>query len=254
MRLKYTEETAKEIALLFSRRVDFQRERRGAYSFCRDKGILDDACRHMIKRPSKPFGYWTKCKVLEDALNYHSRSEFYKKSSSAYYKAISGGYLDEACSHMSWISHPNDYWSLERVKDEALRFSNRTDFMRKSGSAYARCLSKDWLEDVCSHMVKSYVNQELVYAWNSLHDPSLWKIGVSSSSRLLRRVHSVEKASGFERHELLVKMVSEPRKVESCLLRLGSPVDLGKFDGSREFITLNENEASWLMSVMDQDS
>ena len=45
-------------------------------------------------------GYWTKVNVRNEALKYHRRFDFYKKSSGAYDKAQKNGWLDDVCSHM----------------------------------------------------------------------------------------------------------------------------------------------------------
>ena len=49
---------------------------------------------------------------------------------------------------------PKGYWTLERCKEEALRYESRVEFMRGSGSAYNVVLRNKWLEEVCSHMEK----------------------------------------------------------------------------------------------------
>ena len=46
---------------------------------------------------------WTKEKVLREALKYHKRIDFMKKSGGAYNAAKRNGYLEEACKHMKTI-------------------------------------------------------------------------------------------------------------------------------------------------------
>lgn len=48
---------------------------------------------------------WTKILVLNEALKYKFRSEFIRKSGSAYNRARKDGYLDEICSHMEKIGN-----------------------------------------------------------------------------------------------------------------------------------------------------
>jgi len=49
----------------------------------------------------KPRGYWTKEKCRIEALKYKAKSEFQKKSVSAYDKSLQKGWLNEVCSHMN---------------------------------------------------------------------------------------------------------------------------------------------------------
>ena len=44
------------------------------------------------------------------------------------------------------------YWTKERCQEESLKYSNRTDFMKNSGSARNSAFHNGWLNDICSHM------------------------------------------------------------------------------------------------------
>lgn len=47
-------------------------------------------------------------------------------------------------------------WTFEKMKIEALKYNNRTDFMRKSSKAYQGLLKlgHDVLDECCSHMIE----------------------------------------------------------------------------------------------------
>ena len=99
----------------------------------------------------KERGYWTFDKIKEESLKFENRSSFQKCSKSAYTIAFKKGWLDDMCSHMSNICKPKNYWSIDLVKEEALKFTKRSDF-KKGSSAYSVACRKGWLDIVCSHM------------------------------------------------------------------------------------------------------
>ena len=102
--------------------------------------------------PLKPS--WSLEDLKAAAAGYTTRGEFQKGAKGAYLSALRRGLLDEVCSHMEQRLKPKGYWTLERCKEEALKYDSRVGFMRGSGSAYNVVLRNKWLEEVCSHMEK----------------------------------------------------------------------------------------------------
>ena len=97
---RWSEEDLELIAKRFSRRVEFQRQEKGAYLSAMRKGLLDKICTHM-ESTSVPSGHW---QVMEncrkEAAKYATRSDFMRQSGSAYNSSLSNGWLDEICQHM----------------------------------------------------------------------------------------------------------------------------------------------------------
>ena len=62
-------------------------------------GWFEEATAH-IKRLKKPMGYWTKERILEDAMNYDTKMKWLNASQSAYATAQTKGWLHEATAHM----------------------------------------------------------------------------------------------------------------------------------------------------------
>ena len=100
----------------------------------------------------KPNGYWSKEKCKKEALKYNTRCEFSKKQVGAYLKSQRNGWLDEICSHMIGVKKPRNYWTKEKCKEEALKYKYRSEFQKKSGTAYILCRTNNWLDEFCSHM------------------------------------------------------------------------------------------------------
>lgn len=96
---------------------------------------------------------WTKEKCKEEALKYNSRSEFYKKSPSAYNKSIKMGWIDEICESMVVLKKPDRYWTKEKCKEEALKYNSKIEFKLGSISSYIVSTKNGWTDEICSHMV-----------------------------------------------------------------------------------------------------
>lgn len=97
-----------------------------------------------------------KMQAHEMALKCKTKSEFRLKYSHAYNFARLNGHLADICSHMipTFLlkSQSRTIWTYKACKKEALKYDNRSDFMRKSSRAYNVALSNGWIVDICSHM------------------------------------------------------------------------------------------------------
>src|SRR5258708_1545106 len=50
----------------------------------------------------------------------------------------------------------NKIWTFDKCKNEALKYTNRTDFVHYSPSAYHRALKDGFLDQICSHMTSRW--------------------------------------------------------------------------------------------------
>jgi len=151
MKLFWTYEKCKEEALKYSTRSEFKKKSASAYNSASRNGWVDSICLHMTC-VFKPSVYWTYEKCKEEALKYSTRSEFQKKSASAYNSALRNGWLNDVCSHMKFVLKPSGYWTYEKCKEEALKYKNRKDFCLNSKGCYDASYKNGWLDDICSHM------------------------------------------------------------------------------------------------------
>lgn len=90
---------------------------------------------------------WRKSSVMDESKKYRTRNEFRKGCSSAYYAARKYGWIDE----MYWLQegkHPNGYWTKERVFEEGLKYSTRSEFKKGCSSAYHVAVKKEWITEM----------------------------------------------------------------------------------------------------------
>lgn len=90
---------------------------------------------------------WTYDKCKEEALKYTTRGEFQKMSNSAYSRSIKEGWLDEICNHMNVIKNPKGYWTYERCKEEASKYTSKSEFRKGSSGAYDKSYTEGWLKE-----------------------------------------------------------------------------------------------------------
>jgi hypothetical protein len=149
----WTKERCQEEALKYTRRVDFQKNS-PAYSQAQKNGWINEVCSHMPEI-LKPTGYWNdKEKCKEEALKYTTRKDFVKLSSGAYNASYINGWLNEVCSHMDYIFRPNGYWTYDRCKEEALKYTTRKEF-RENSHAYVVVMKNEWWDEMCNHIVET---------------------------------------------------------------------------------------------------
>lgn len=95
----------------------------------------------------KPRNYWTKERVFEEARKYKTRAEFKKGCQMAYQVACRNGWLEE----MDWLIESRkskNYWTKERVFEEARNYKTRNEFQKECGSAYAVARKNGWLDEM----------------------------------------------------------------------------------------------------------
>lgn len=150
MNIKWSKEKAQIESLKYQNRIDFLRNSCGAYSAAYKNKWLDDICIHM-KENRKPPNYWSYERCKNEVLKYKSFSEL-RLNNETVYNIIFKSNWTELCKHFIRINKPNNYWTYERCKEESLKYKNRIEFCRNSGSAYNKAARMKWLNSICEHM------------------------------------------------------------------------------------------------------
>lgn len=93
--IKWNTNMVREAALNFYRKVDFIKNKPGAYAYALKNNILDEVCAHMNMYIKK-----TPENIKKIALKYITKSDFIQKSRRFYDASKKLGIYDEVCSHM----------------------------------------------------------------------------------------------------------------------------------------------------------
>lgn len=146
----WTQEKCHEEALKYTRIVDFQKGSSSAYHAALKKGFLDKICDHInyVCFPHKNVDYEHHKKI---ALNFNNRRDLIKNHPSIYQMIIKRGW-NELLDHMEYIFLPNGYWTKEKLKQEASKYTTLKDFREKSKKCYKAMYSNGWLDELGSHL------------------------------------------------------------------------------------------------------
>lgn len=109
----------------------------------------------IFNRGLKMIKKWTEYKLLLEALKYETRGKFQKYSNGAYQTAKKRGILNEICVHMpKKVNAKGSFikWNYEKIQQEALKYTYRSEFCKYSNVAYQMALKRSILNTVCSHM------------------------------------------------------------------------------------------------------
>ena len=150
----WTKEKCIEESLKCASKKEFENRYPGGYASCRKNGWVKEISSHMNNRICKEKGYWTKEKCQEESIKYKMRSEFRKKSTSAYQTAINNNWINDICSHM--IVYRKPIWTKELCFEEALKYT-KSEFRRRSPSAYERSRKEGWLDEL-NHITNNKTN------------------------------------------------------------------------------------------------
>ena len=134
----WTKERCQEVALKYSRRIDFFKKDVSAYNKSQISGWLDEVCLHMIKKDTKPKGHWTKDSVIEESTKYKTKQEFKKGCISAY-----NYYIKNKLSNIITLGGRKK-WTKEECLEVIQKCSNRKEVRNISEILYRIYIRNRW--------------------------------------------------------------------------------------------------------------
>ena len=146
---KWNFENCKNEALKYNSLVEFQKESIWAYNSAKKNNWLDKVLDHMNIID------WSfeNCKI--EATKYSTRNDFHIGSPDAYKISYKNNWINDICKHMSEIYKPFKYWTYENCKIESLKYNTRNNFKKNCVGAYNSARNNKWLDEICSHMIKT---------------------------------------------------------------------------------------------------
>jgi len=133
-RIKWTREKVFEESHKYRYKGDFCNGSPRAYEVAMSNGWLDEMT--WIKGKRKPSNYWTRERVFEESHKYTNKKDFEANAKTAFQKAIQNGWLKE----MPWLIQlplgPVSIWTREKIIEESKKYTSRTEFAKKSSTAY----------------------------------------------------------------------------------------------------------------------
>lgn len=146
-----SKEACHQEALKYSQRKEFRLNSPLAYTAAVCHRWLDEVCSHMESSDYRKYDSFEKCQ--QEALCYSRRIDFIRNSKFASLTALKYGWMDEICEHMQRTKRDFDFWEdKENCRAEALKYSNREEFLSKHRTAYLTSTRYGWLDEICEHM------------------------------------------------------------------------------------------------------
>ena len=131
---------------------EWQKNSNGSLKSARRNGWLEECTNHMIRTKNK-HGFWNKENVLAEAKKHNTLVEWRKDNQVSYNIALKNGWSDECTKHMDENYKPKGYWIKERCIEESKKYSNRSEWSKKSSTSYSIALKNDWHKECTEHMI-----------------------------------------------------------------------------------------------------
>ena len=157
---KWTLESIRQDARKYETKTEWRNRSGGAYQAAKRLGVIEEVCSHMTVL--NPKGRWARKEaILCEARKYTSRSQWQSESSGSYEAAKKKGIFEEAAQHMR---RPEIVvkWDSESIRNDALKFSSKTQWARQSPGAYEAAKKRQIFEEVTSHMTRD----NFAWKWN----------------------------------------------------------------------------------------
>ena len=137
---------------------DFKKAYPNDYHFLYRNGLIKQLCDDMgwVKKTSKPPGYWTKERCIEEAKKYKSVSEWDKSSKSSYVNSYKTDWYDECIKHMVKKNKPSGYWDIKKnCLEDALKYTEKYKWQLNSSGAYRNSQKNGWFDECVAHMCQN---------------------------------------------------------------------------------------------------
>jgi hypothetical protein len=156
-------ELCKEEALKYTTKTQWRKNCKVSYVVSQQNGWFEECVVHMKKRNKSI--KWTLEQCKQDALKYTTRTEWQKNSVAGANAAYRNGWFEECVKHMEnkKSTKPSNYWTLERCKQDALKYNSKTEWKNNSPSALIKAFMKGWINECCLHMVNTNLRRSKNY-------------------------------------------------------------------------------------------
>lgn len=214
----------------------------------------------------KPKGYWNnKSRCEQEAKRFDTRRAFEKGSNGAFDSSYRNGWLDEVCSHMPDFGDTkhsrvnlngnaiNYKWTKERYTAEALLYETIGEFRKYSRGAYNAAKRNGDISSVKKHMTTRKII-DVVYMWNTIEYPCIWKIGVSNTTFVGVRINKVISQADLTLGEVRWIQCKNAYTLEAELLGYGDNATIyGIVDGRTELRYLSEENEQKVKSTLESN-
>ena len=179
--------------------------------------------------------------VFAESRKYTTRSEFMRKSGPSYYKARVNGWLDD----MPWLERLNagyNAWTKDRVFEESMKYTSRSEFHNNSRYAYTKALYNGWLDDMSwlEPAVRPYTDS-CYYIYCYIYNNDTVYVGLTDDPKRRHYEHSSEKYNAR-------RMSPVYRFFSSLNVNVPDPVYIERGIGQNDALILEDYYISYFRS------
>lgn len=143
-------------------------------------------------------------------------------------------------------------FSLAEIKETAESCASISEFVALYSGMYSTVRRQGWQDEVFENVGRVYTKPNILYFWNCLEIPNVWKIGISNNNPILGRhrlrwryrVSIVAAGGDLTPDQIYHTTLQDPKSIEQLILSTYPSFTWGKqFDGSTEFLHLSKSES-----------
>ena len=169
----------------YQRPIDWEKNERGACRAAQANGWYDECIQHMEK-----LFRWTKELCIDSASRYQRPVDWNNNAAGAHNAAKREGWYDECVKHMTIKSQkPSGYWTKEKCIENALGYSEHSEWQKNEQSVYNAAFLNGWLDEITSHMKKrnSWTKESCIENAKKYQTINEWRINEGGAYTAAKR-------------------------------------------------------------------
>jgi hypothetical protein len=256
-----TYEDCLEIAKSCDSWAKFIEEHLSIYDFAKYRGWRDKLKQDSKIKIRKVFYNYTDEELIAQANKHNSMIEF-RKNDGGLFQEIYRRNLSRSLKFEIQTKYADGIWDFEACKALVESGLTRIDINRDYGGAHTRIYKEGWHTKLFTQKQYSQIKSNVLYFWNSLELPDVWKIGKSSdtvitkytwnNTRWLRRIQMVSEAADLTIDKTFSIPDDNCSDHETEILKSYPSFEFGKsFDGCTEFLHLTDEQVIEIVNKYD---
>jgi hypothetical protein len=157
---KFVEEKSleylKKIALNYTGRFEWQKKDTKNYSYAKNRGWLDECCKHMKQFRRE----YTLKSCKESASKFKTIRDWNNADTNSVCASRRNGWYKECITHMDSLLV---FRTLEQCKESASKYTLKEDWKRADYNTYQSSRINGWYEECTAHMKNTFVKYTLEY-------------------------------------------------------------------------------------------
>lgn len=123
---------------------------------------------------------------------------------------------------------PSGYWTKEKCREEALKYSSRGEFSAAPGGCYNKSRENNWLDEICKHMKPIGCSMDKVVYACEFPDKSVY-LGITSDIDERNRKRKNSKTDAAQLYSKQTGMIAETKVLTELIPAEEASIKEGEF-------------------------